>query len=79
MARALGRIGDSRAVVPLIGKVQDSVSEVRRVVARALGELADVRATSSLMLALTDTSMEVRLEAVDRPSARSARTRRPPP
>src|SRR6185503_879424 len=64
VARALGRIGDTRAVVPLIGKVQDSVADVRKVTARALGELGDMRAASALMLALQDTSPEVRLEAV---------------
>ena len=64
VARALGRIGDTRAVVPLIGKVQDSVSEVRKVTARALGDLGDQRAAGALMLALQDPSAEVRLEAV---------------
>ncbi|MDF2695218.1 MAG: repeat protein [Labilithrix sp.] len=64
VARALARLGDSRAVVPLVGKVQDSVPDVRQAVVRALGDLGDARATQALLLALRDNAPEVKVEAL---------------
>ena len=64
VARALSRLGDPRAVVPLVGKVQDSVPDVRQAVVRALGDLGDSRATQALLLALRDNVAEVKVEAL---------------
>ena len=64
VARALARLGDPRAVVPLVGKVQDSVPDVRQAVVRALGDLGDSRATQALLLALRDNVAEVKVEAL---------------
>jgi HEAT repeat protein len=61
---ALSALGDSRAVVPLVGKIQESSPEVRQAVARALGDLADPRASPALVLALRDQVADVRREAV---------------
>ena len=54
-AQALGRLGDARAVPPLLAKVQnpDEMPAVRKAVAKALGRLGDARAISVLNQALT--------------------------
>ena len=64
VALALGDLGDARAVVPLVGKIQDSRPTVREGVARALAQLADPRASSALVLALHDADEGVRVAAL---------------
>ena len=44
-AEALGKIGDARAVEPLIQALKDKDDDVRRNAAEALGKIGDVRAT----------------------------------
>jgi HEAT repeat protein len=51
-AIALGRIGDTRAVEPLIASLKDEDEVVRKQVARALGWLGDSRAVEPLEKAL---------------------------
>ena len=58
-AWALGEIGDSRAVNPLIAALGDKRRE-REVAAKALGEIGDSRATDALIETLEDDNWEVR-------------------
>jgi HEAT repeat protein len=58
-ATALGRIGDSRAVDPLVSALEDQ-PRVREVAAMALGEIGDHRAVDSLIVALEDADWEIR-------------------
>jgi len=51
-AKALGRVGDTRAVTPLIAALKDSDCCVRDAAAAALGELKDRRAVVPLIEAL---------------------------
>jgi HEAT repeat protein len=44
VAKAVGKIGDSRAVEPLINALNDSDSDVRREVAKAIGKIGYSRA-----------------------------------
>jgi len=60
----LAHLHDARAVVPLVGKAQDSVPDVRKAVARALGELGDPRAGSALVQLLRDPSNDVKAAAI---------------
>jgi len=53
-AEALGRIGDSRAVEPLIAALKDEDFLVRGAAAQALGEIGDLRAVEPLAAALKD-------------------------
>ncbi|MEM6957893.1 MAG: HEAT repeat domain-containing protein, partial [Myxococcota bacterium] len=62
-ARALGRLGDPRAVVPLIGRARDS-ADVRTAVFAALGELGDARAAPALVQGMRDEEPQVRLVAI---------------
>ena len=48
----------------MVGKAQDSASEVRQAAARALAELDDPRAVQALILLLRDPVLEVRLDAI---------------
>jgi tetratricopeptide (TPR) repeat protein len=50
-ANALGELGDSRAVVPLIAALQDTYSYARKSAARALLQLGDARALAPLLQA----------------------------
>lgn len=50
----LGNIGDSRAVVPLIGMLKEDNDAVRKNAALALGKIGDKRATQHLINALRD-------------------------
>jgi len=59
-AEALGRIGDLRAVEPLILALEDSAAEVRWVTARSLGMLGDRQAVKPLLKALEDEERWVR-------------------
>jgi HEAT repeat protein len=61
-ASALGRIGDSRAVDPLIDALDDQQG-VNEVAALALGEIGDSRAVEPLINALGDENWEVRSSA----------------
>jgi HEAT repeat protein len=51
-AEALGRLGDIRAVEPLISTLQHQYHNARRAAAEALGELGDARAVEPLISAL---------------------------
>lgn len=62
-AISLGRIGSSRAVLPLIKALYDRCEQVRLRAAAALGSIADSRAVPALILLLTDQSAEVRVSA----------------
>jgi HEAT repeat protein len=53
-ARALGKLGDMRAVEPLLAALRDDDAIIRGVAALALGELGDARAVEPLLAALSD-------------------------
>jgi HEAT repeat protein len=59
-AEALGAIGDSRAVEPLIKALNDADSDVRESAAVGLGKIGDSRAVEPLIRAFGDGSREVR-------------------
>jgi hypothetical protein len=59
-AEALGKLGDSRAVEPLIRALGDSDHNVRRIAAMALGKLGDPRAVEPLIGRLGDSNHNVR-------------------
>ena len=61
-ASALGTVGDSRAVDPLIAALDDQM-EVNEMAALALGEIGDPRAVESLTKTLGDENWEVRSSA----------------
>ena len=58
-AGALGRLGDSRAVEPLIAALKDPNTDVRYTAVEALGKIKDPRAFQPLMAALNDSKGEV--------------------
>lgn len=60
VAEALGKLGDTRAVEPLIAALQDEDVELRRAAAQALGEIGDSRAVEPLIAALRDKDIELR-------------------
>jgi tetratricopeptide (TPR) repeat protein len=63
-ARALGQIGDERAVEPLVQALgEDEETNVRRAAAEALGQIGDERAVEPLMWALSEGLEEVRQSA----------------
>jgi HEAT repeat protein len=53
-ARALGQVGDARAVEPLIATLKDSDRDVRCAAGEALGRARDARAVQPLIAALED-------------------------
>ena len=57
---ALGKIGDARAVEPLITVLKDVNSNTREGAAIALGRIGDARAIEPLEQALTDDNAFVR-------------------
>jgi len=59
-AEALGKLGDTRAVEPLVAALRGEDVEVRRTAAWALGEIGDARAVDPLIAALGDEDAEVR-------------------
>ena len=61
--RALGQIGDVRALEPLVGMLEDDDSEVRAEACAALGELRDPAAVESLLRATRDPVQAVRAQA----------------
>ena len=64
-AKALGAIGDVRAVEPLIGALGHGRLRVRGQAARALGAIGDERAAEPLVAVLRDRVAEVRGEATE--------------
>jgi HEAT repeat protein len=62
-AEALGRIGDARAVEPLLPLLEDPATSVRRAAAEALGRLGDLRAVDALIGALADGDEDARTAA----------------
>jgi hypothetical protein len=62
-ARALGQIGDSRAVEPLIAALNDADSNPRTAAAQALGTIGDVHAVEPLRAVLYDQNERVRQAA----------------
>jgi HEAT repeat protein len=63
-ASALGRLGDRRAVEPLIAALKSADREVRLSAASSLGEIGDTRAVEPLIAALLDETETVRRVAV---------------
>lgn len=64
-AEALGRIGDTRAVEPLLTLLGDRGTSVRQAAAEALGRLGDTRAVQPLVSALADHHGDVRTAAAE--------------
>lgn len=62
---ALGQIGESRAVDPLLGFLTHKESQIRECTAAALGKLRDSRAVDALIAALNDEQERVRWYAAD--------------
>jgi hypothetical protein len=62
-AAALGKLGDTRAVEPLITVLGDKDRDVRRNAVAALGQLGDSRAVEPLITALRDEDRDVRRNA----------------
>jgi HEAT repeat protein len=62
-ARALGRIGDARAVQPLSAALRDSHSNLANAAATALGQFKDPQAVESLAAALEHNDLGVRYAA----------------
>jgi len=63
-ARALGKIGDVRAVEPLIAAVNSKFYEVRKEAVEALGKIGDSRIEIHLITALKDENENLREAAV---------------
>lgn len=63
-AKALGQLGDLRAVEPLINALQDDFYLVRASAAWALGELGDNRAVNPLLELYNDKNETIKLTAV---------------
>ncbi len=64
-ARALGEIGDARAVEALIGALGEQHADMRKAAAEALGKIGDARAVEPLVAALKDEQKDVRLAATE--------------
>jgi HEAT repeat protein len=64
-AEALGRIGDARAIFPLMDALRDSCSFVRRAAAIALGQMQAKEAQGALLNALDDANFYVRRAAIN--------------
>ena len=62
-ARALGKLGDLRAVEPLIQALKTEGWVVRESAIWALGELGDLRAVEPLIEALNDENRGLRIDA----------------
>lgn len=65
IAEALGRIGDTRAIFPLMDALRDSCSFVRRAAAIALGQMQAKQAQGALLRALDDPNFYVRRAAIN--------------
>lgn len=75
-ARALGEIGDERAIEPLISALSCRSAETREAVVDALGNIGDQRAVEKLNAALDDRYVSVREHA--RTSIEKIKGRAPP-
>jgi len=64
-AKSLGRIGDKRAVEPLIEALKDEDSTIVSEAARALGKIGDKRAVEALTEALKHKDSHVQVAAVE--------------
>jgi len=64
VARSLGKIGDPRAVQPLIEALGDEDESVRRAAARSLGRIGNPQAVQSLIKALGDKVFDVRMNVL---------------
>jgi HEAT repeat protein len=64
-AETLGKLGDPRAVKPLIAALKDENAEVRQAAAEALGEIGDPHAVEPLIAVLKDENAEVRQAAAE--------------
>jgi len=64
-AAALGELGDTRAVEPLIAALRDQDRRVRKSAAAALGQMGDPRAVEPLIIALQDQYPGVALSATE--------------
>lgn len=62
-AKALGEIGDARAVEPLIAALKDEDKTMRNVSVIALGRIGDAQAVQPLIAALEDTDKSLRSAA----------------
>ncbi len=67
LLRLLGKLGDKRAVLPLIEALKDEDEDVRKEAAEALGELEDKRAVVPLIEALKDEDVEMSEKRLLRP------------
>ena len=65
-AKALGKIGDARAVKPLIALLKHKNAFVRSAASRALGELRNAQAVKPLLTGLMDGSVEGAAFALER-------------
>jgi HEAT repeat protein/CheY-like chemotaxis protein len=65
VAEALGRIGDERAVEPLLGLLEDRDRDVRQAAVAALGRIGDERALEPLLGLLEDRDRDVRQAAAE--------------
>ncbi len=63
--KSLGQIGDKRAVSPLLDIINDSASEIQKVILEALSELNAVEAAEDIKGMLISPEREVRLKAKD--------------
>lgn len=59
-ARALGEMGDARALEPLLGVLEDPARFGRKRIAEALGKLGDTRALEPLVTLLRDSDVRLR-------------------
>ncbi len=62
---ALGRLGDTRAVVPVAAVLKDNHPIAKRAAVKALGQLADARAAEPLIAALKESNPQVRSGAAE--------------
>ena len=62
---ALSKIGDTRAVEPLIAALKDGHMDVRGAAAKALGKIGDARAVEPLVTSLRDEITNVRGAAAE--------------
>jgi len=64
-AERLGKLGDARAVEPLIGALDDATWAVRRKAAEALGKLGDARAVEPLIRCVKEGDADTRDTAIE--------------
>jgi hypothetical protein len=60
---ALGQLGDSQAIAPLVGKLKDGDTETRQAVVSALGELGSLQVVPMLIPTLNGPDVEVQAMA----------------